>query len=145
MNFTKQGKIAIATLGLMFILSLAQNILWYNKYQDALDLLAYSATSIYDTDEYAARRHQLEAKLLSVDHAAPTDSVIGDLLERAIALGYEREDMIEEIYNFVFLNDWEYYCYVTESCEVGAREYSLRKANPTEPVPPSAPPATAKK
>lgn len=110
-KFTKHGKIIMAVLALLLILSTAQNILFYNKYHDALDLLTYSATTIYDNDpKFQSIKDALEGKLLSADKNVDTDGVIKDLLDRAEKHGFDRDYVIAEIYNFVFLDEWEYYC-----------------------------------
>lgn len=113
-KITKHGKIIIAVLALLLVISTAQNILFYLKYQDALDLLTYSATTIYDENpQFASTKEILEAKLLSVDKKVETDGVVKDLLDRAEKNGFDREYVRAEIYNFVFLDDYEYYCVET--------------------------------
>lgn len=104
-KLTKHGKIIIAVLALLLVISTAQNVLFYTKYNDALDLLTYSATTIYDDNpQFAKIKELLEAKLLSVDKNVETDSVLGDLLDRGERLGFERDYIRAEIYNFVFLD-----------------------------------------
>lgn len=104
-RFTSQNSI-IFVLVFLFVLSMGQNMLFYVKYRDALDLLTYSATTIYDDDErFVSRRKELEAKILSSDKRIETDSVIGDLLDRAESLGIERDYVRAELYNFAILDD----------------------------------------
>lgn len=110
-QFIKYAKIIIPTLALLLILSTAQNVLFYTKYQDALDLLTYSATTIYDNDpKFESIKDTLEGKLLSADKSVETDGVVKDLLDRAEKHGFDREYVRAEIYNFAFLDDYEYYC-----------------------------------
>lgn len=110
-QFVKYAKIIIPVLALLLILSTAQNVMYYIKYNDALELLTYSATTIYDEKpEYEHIKNELEGKLLSVEKGVETDGVVKDLLDRAEKHGFDREYVRAEIYNFAFLDNWEYYC-----------------------------------